>query len=127
MLLYGSDMDETRTPLETNINWTVKFDKEDFIGKEALLKEKKEGIKERLVGFELLERAIPRHGYSIFRDNEKVGIVTSGTFSPTLQKSIGLGYVKADFAGSDNNDFHRSFSNRCPCGFVSSRSGIAGG
>ncbi|GAH83471.1 unnamed protein product, partial [marine sediment metagenome] len=76
MLLYGNDMDETKTPLETNIAWTVKFDKEDFIGKEALLKQKEEGIKQRLVGFVLLERGIPRHNYPILKDKERIGTVT---------------------------------------------------
>ena len=98
MLLYGNDMDETRTPLETNIAWTVKFNKEDFIGKEALLKQKEEGIKEKLIGFELIERGVPRHNYPILKDKERIGTVTSGSFSPTLKKGIGLGYVKTDFA-----------------------------
>ncbi len=98
MLLYGNDMDETRTPLETNIAWTVKSDKENFIGEEALLKQKEEGIKQKLIGFELLERGIPRHNYPILKNREKIGIVTSGGFSPTLKKGIGLGYVKTDFS-----------------------------
>jgi len=98
LLLYGNDMDETKTPLETNIARTVKFDKEDFIGKEALLKQKEEGIKQRLVGFELLERGVPRHNYPILKDKERIGMVTSGSFSPTLRKGIGLGYVKTDQA-----------------------------
>ena len=98
MLLYGNDMDETKTPLETNIAWTVKFGKEDFIGKEALLKQKEEGIKQRLVGFELIERGVPRHNYPILKDKERIGMVTSGSVSPTLKKGIGLGYVKTDQA-----------------------------
>ncbi len=98
MLLYGNDMDETRTPLETNIAWTVKFNKKDFIGKEALLKQKEEGIKQRLIGFELLERGVPRHNHPILKNKEKIGTVTSGSFSPTLKKGIGLGYVKTDFS-----------------------------
>ncbi len=97
MLLYGNDIDETKTPLETNIAWAVKFNQEDFIGKEALLKQKEEGVKQRLVGFELIERGIPRHNYPILKDGKRIGIVTSGSFSPTLKKGIGLGYVKADF------------------------------
>ncbi len=102
MLLYGNDMDETKTPLETNIAWTVKFDKENFIGKEALLKQKEEGIKQRLVGFELIERGVPRHNYPILKDKERIGTVTSGSFSPTLKKGIGLGYVKTNFAKEGN-------------------------
>jgi len=102
MLLYGNDMDETKTPLETNIAWTVKFAKEDFIGKEALLKQKEEGVKQRLVGFELIERGVPRHNYLMLKDKEKIGTVTSGSFSPTLKKGIGLGYVKIDFAKKGN-------------------------
>ena len=102
MLLYGNDMDETKTPLETNITWTVKFNKKDFIGREALLRQKEGGIKQRLIGFELLERGIPRHNYSILKNKERIGIVTSGGFSPTLKKGIGLGYVRTDQAKEGN-------------------------
>ncbi len=93
-LLYGSDMDENANPLEAGLSWTVKLDKEDFIGKEALQKVKAEGTTRRLVGMVLEGRNIARHGYKIFKDGEEVGFITSGSYSPTLGKSIALGYVK---------------------------------
>ncbi|MBU0762897.1 MAG: glycine cleavage system aminomethyltransferase GcvT [Candidatus Altiarchaeota archaeon] len=94
LMLYGNDIDEKTTPLEAPLTWTVKLDKNDFIGKEALLKQKNAGVKKKLVGFELTEKGIPRSGYELAADSEKIGYVTSGTYSPTLKKSIGLGYVK---------------------------------
>ncbi len=96
-LLYGNDMDETTNPIEAGLSWTVKFDKWDFIGKEALLKVKEEKPKRKLVGMILEGRNIARHGYKIFKDGEEVGFVTSGGYSPTLEKSIALGYVKVPY------------------------------
>lgn len=96
-LLYGNDMDETTNPIEAGLSWTVKFDKGDFIGKEALLKVKEEKPKRKLVGMILEGRNIARHGYKIFKDGEEVGFVTSGGYSPTLEKSIALGYVKVPY------------------------------
>lgn len=98
LLLYGNDIDDNTTPLEAGIAWTVKFHKEDFIGKEALLSQKASGVKRRLSGLELLERGIPRTGYSILADSKKIGYVTSGTFSPSLQKPIAMGYVESNYA-----------------------------
>jgi len=96
-MLYGNDIDDTTTPLEAPLSWTVKFDKGDFIGKEKLLEQKEKGVKKKFVGFEMIDRGIPRHGYKIFVDNKEIGHVTSGTFSPTLKKNIGLGYVDVKF------------------------------
>src|SRR3989338_1265938 len=76
LLLYGNDMDETITPLETTIAWTVKFNKGNFIGKEFLLRQKKRGIEEKLVGFEMIDRGIPRQDYLVFKRNEMIGKVT---------------------------------------------------
>lgn len=91
--LYGNDIDDTTSPLEAGLGWITKFTK-DFIDSDKLLKQKEEGLKSRLVGFEMKERGIPRHGYSILdADGNKIGNVTSGTQSPTLNKAIGLGYV----------------------------------
>ena len=98
LLLYGNDIDDNTTPLEAGIAWTVKFHKEDFIGKEALLSQKASGVKRRLVGLELLERGIPRTGHTILVDSRKIGYVTSGTFSPSLQKPIAMGYVESNYA-----------------------------
>lgn len=97
-MLYGSDIDETTTPLEAPLGWTVKFDGGDFIGREALLKQKTEGVARRLVGFETAGRAIPRHHYAILAAGRRVGAVTSGTFAPALRRPIGMGYVPPGLA-----------------------------
>ncbi|WP_103927647.1 glycine cleavage system aminomethyltransferase GcvT [Petrotoga sp. SL27] len=97
MLLYGNDMDENTTPLEAGLKWTVDFDKE-FIGKEVLLKQKEEGIKRKLVGMEIHDKMPVRHGYEIYKGNEKIGLVTSGVKSPTLGKNLALGYVSKEFS-----------------------------
>jgi aminomethyltransferase len=91
--LYGNDINKTINPLEAGLGWIVKFDKGDFIGRENLLKIKEKGPKRKLVGFESLSRGIPRPGQEIHGDNKKLGFVTSGSFSPSLRKGIGLGYV----------------------------------
>jgi aminomethyltransferase len=91
--LYGNDIDQTTNPLEAGLGWITKLDKPDFIGKEALLKIKTAGLKRKSVGFEMLEPGIPRHGYKVFKDGQEIGLVTSGTQSPTLNKGIGVAYV----------------------------------
>ncbi len=93
MPLYGNDIDDEHNILEAGLNWVLKLKKANFIGKEALLKIKKEGIKRKLVAFELTGRGIARKGYNVFIDNEQKGVVTSGTFSPFLKKAIGMAYV----------------------------------
>lgn len=95
--LYGNDIDQTTNPLEAGLSWITKLDKGDFIGRDALLKVKEEGVSRRLVGFEMEEKAFPRHGYKIFAQGQQVGHVTSGTFSPMLEKGIGMGYVARGF------------------------------
>ncbi|MFD2518880.1 glycine cleavage system aminomethyltransferase GcvT [Salinimicrobium flavum] len=96
--LYGNDIDDTTSPIEAGLGWITKFTK-DFINSEALKAEKENGPKRKLVGFELDERGIPRQGYDIVDDNGKViGVVTSGTMSPSLEKGIGMGYVPTDVA-----------------------------
>ena len=97
-MLYGADIDETTTPLEAPLGWTVKLDKGEFVGREALARQKREGVRRRLVGFEVLERAIPRHGYPLRAGGAPVGRVTSGTFGPWVGKSIGMGYVGVEHA-----------------------------
>ena len=97
MCLYGNDIDEDITPLEARISFVVKFDKDEFIGKEALLKQKEEGLKRRRIGIKMLERGIPRKGYGIYKNGEKIGEITSGTFSPFLENGIGMGYVKIEY------------------------------
>ncbi len=98
--LYGNDIDETTNPLEAGLGWVVAWDKGDFIGKQALAAAKEKGVSRRLAGFKMLERGIPRHGYPIQRGGEEVGVVTSGTMSPSLGEAIGMAYVRADLAGA---------------------------
>ena len=98
LALYGNDIDDEHTPLEAGLGWIVKFDKPSFTGKAALEKQKAEGVKRKLVGFTLTDRGIPRHGYPILADGKQVGVVTSGTMSPTLGTPIGLAYVPAELA-----------------------------
>ncbi len=96
--LYGNDINDTTSPIEAGLGWITKFSK-DFINAEALAKEKERGADRKLVGFELNERGIPRHDYDIVDGNgNTIGIVTSGTMSPSLNKGIGLGYVPSVFA-----------------------------
>ncbi|MDH5414604.1 MAG: glycine cleavage system aminomethyltransferase GcvT, partial [Flavobacteriaceae bacterium] len=96
--LYGNDIDDTTSPIEAGLGWITKFTKE-FTNSENLKKQKEHGTGRKLVGFELDEKGVPRHGYDIVDGNgKKMGIVTSGTMSPSLKKGIGLGYVPAVFA-----------------------------
>jgi aminomethyltransferase len=96
--LYGNDIDETTNPLEAGLGWVVKPAKGDFIGRAAIEDVRARGVSRKLVGFEMLERAVPRHGYRILKDEVDVGAATSGSFSPSLERGIGLGYVRADLA-----------------------------
>jgi aminomethyltransferase len=96
--LYGSDMDDGTTPLEAGLAWVVKLDKGDFVGRDALVKQKEAGVPRKLVGFTLTDPGIPRHGYPVLQDGRKVGDVTSGTKSPSLGTSIGLAYVPTALA-----------------------------
>jgi aminomethyltransferase len=96
--LYGNDIDDTTSPLEAGLGWITKFSK-DFTSRDLLETQKKEGVSRKLVGFEMIEKGIPRHGYEI-KDQmgEPIGFVTSGTQSPSLGKAIGMGYVRTAFA-----------------------------
>jgi aminomethyltransferase len=100
--LYGNDIDDTTSPLEAGLGWVTKFNKE-FTNSEALQQQKQAGVERKLIGFEMIDRGIPRHDYLIVdADGNTIGKVTSGTQSPSLQKAIGLGYVKNEFAKEDN-------------------------
>lgn len=101
--LYGNDIDDTTSPIEAGLGWITKFTK-DFPSKEKFAKQKAGGPEKKLVGFEMIEKGIPRHGYEI-KDftGAVIGNVTSGTQSPSLGKAIGLGYVRANFAAIDTN------------------------
>ncbi len=98
MSLYGHELDINTNPLEAGLGHFVDLDKKEFIGKDAIERIKKEGIKRKLVAFHMLERGIPRHGYKISKNGEVVGKVTSGTMSPTLKESIGLGYIEKEYS-----------------------------
>lgn len=95
--LYGNDIDDTTSPIEAGLGWVTKFTK-DFVNADGLKAEKEAGPKRKLIAFELTERGIPRQGYELFNQNEEaIGVVTSGTMSPSLNKGIGMGYVLADY------------------------------
>jgi aminomethyltransferase len=96
MRLYGNDMDETTTVIEADLGWIVGWKKEKFVGSDALKHQKAEGTTRKLVGFEMLERAIGRHGYDAYAGGNKVGVVTSGTQTPFLKKAIGMAYLPID-------------------------------
>ena len=101
--LYGNDIDKTTNPIEAGLSWITALTKSDFIGKDALLEIKKNGYTQQLISFAMEERGIPRHGYEIFVDSQKVGIVTSGTQSPKLKIGIGLAYVNKPFHKTGQN------------------------
>jgi aminomethyltransferase len=103
--LYGNDIDDATSPLEAGLGWVTKFSKE-FTNSAALQQQKQEGIRQKLVGFEMIDRGIPRHDYEIVdADGNNIGRVTSGTQSPSLQKAIGMGYVKNEFAKEGSEIF----------------------
>lgn len=97
-LLYGNDISENTTPLEAGAEWVVKYSKESFIGKEAMLKQKNTGVSRQLVAFKMLQKAVPRNACSISYGDQEIGVVTSGNFFPHKQQGIGMGYVKPSFA-----------------------------
>ncbi len=98
--LYGNDIDDTTSPLEAGLGWITKFTK-DFTNSETLRKQKEEGVKRKLTGFEMIDRGIPRHGYTLHDESgNEIGVVTSGTQSPSLGKAIGMGYVEKGFSAA---------------------------
>jgi glycine cleavage system T protein (aminomethyltransferase) len=96
--LYGNDISADTTPLQAGLGWIVKLNKGDFVGRAALVRERREGVKRRLVGLEMIDRGVARAHHPLLADGEVVGEVTSGTVSPSLNKSIGLGYVRTEQA-----------------------------
>lgn len=98
MALYGHEIDDNTTPWEAGLDWTVKLDAGDFIGRAALVEQKERGVARRLVGFEIEGRGIARQGHHVVAGGENVGAVTSGTWSPTFEKAIGLAYVPVALA-----------------------------
>lgn len=116
--LYGNDIDDTTTPLEAGLGWITKLTT-DFVGKAPLEKQKAEGVTRKLVGFELLERGIPRQGYDITDANgTAVGTVTSGTMAPSLNQGIGLGYVPTEMAAPGTTIYIQIRKNRVPAQVV---------
>ena len=108
--LYGNDINDTTSPIEAGLGWITRFSK-SFVNSEALELQKKNGVERRLIGFELIDRGIPRHDYPITdAEGKEIGIVTSGTQSPSLQKAIGMGYVKSEFA-REGNEIYISIRN----------------
>lgn len=105
--LYGNDINDTTSPIEAGLGWITKFtDTKNFINKAALLKQKQEGVQRKLIGFELIDKGIPRHDYEIVDGSGKViGNVTSGTMAPSVQKAVGMGYVKTAFSAPDSEIF----------------------
>ncbi|MFZ7945375.1 MULTISPECIES: glycine cleavage system aminomethyltransferase GcvT [Bacillaceae] len=100
LALYGQELSPDISPLEAGIGFAVKLNKEaDFIGKAALKQQKENGLSRKLVGIEMIDRGIPRHGYAVYSGDELIGEVTTGTQSPTLKKNIGLALIKTDFTG----------------------------
>ena len=93
MRLYGNDIDETTSVLEADLGWVVGWSKGDFIGRDRLLEQKEKGVERKLVGFEMLEPGIARHGYPVLDRGRRVGVVTSGTQTPFVKKAIGMAYV----------------------------------
>ncbi len=96
--LYGNELSEDITPLEAGLGFFVKLDKPNFIGKEVLVKQKQEGLKRKIVGFEMEGKGIPRHGYDVFADGKQIGFVTTGYYSPSLKKNIGLAMVDIEYS-----------------------------
>ena len=110
--LYGNDINDTTSPIEAGLGWITKFTKE-FTNSENLKKQKEEGVTRKLMGFELIERGIPRHDYEIVDANgNNIGIVTSGTMAPSLGKGIGMGYVTTEFAAVDSEIFIQIRNNK---------------
>jgi aminomethyltransferase len=91
--LYGHELDEETTLLEANLGWIIKFDKGEFLGRDALLQQRAQGVRKKLVGFEMIDRGIARDGYRVWVEGQEAGRVTSGTHAPFLKKSIGMAYV----------------------------------
>jgi len=98
MALYGNDIDNTTTVLEAGLGWVLKLEKGNFNGRDVLLKQKEQGLKRKLVGFEMVDKGIARHGYDVVKGGKKIGYVSSGSHAPFLQKAIGLAYLPSEMS-----------------------------
>ena len=104
--LYGHEIDDKTNPYEAALGWAMKPLAKDFIGKAHILKVKEMGLKHKLIGFKMLERGIPRQGYELkMADGQKIGWVTSGTHSPTLDEPVGIAYVETEFSPEHSQFF----------------------
>jgi aminomethyltransferase len=118
--LYGHEISDSISPLEAGLGFFVKLNKENFIGKAALEKQKEKGIAQKIVGFEM-SKGIPRHGYEVFDGNEAIGYVTTGYYSPTLKKNIGLALINATFAKMGNTIEIQVRKKRMPATIISKK------
>ncbi len=109
--LYGQEISESISPLEAGLGFFVKMNKESFIGKEALAEQKANGLKRKLVGFEMVDRGIARSHYEVFANGNNIGFVTTGSYSPTLKKNIGLALIDAKYA-TEGNEIEVSIRNK---------------
>jgi aminomethyltransferase len=100
--LYGHELEEDISPLEAGLAWVINLDKDDFIGKDVLVKQKEAGIPRRRIGLVLQEKGVPRQGYKLFDGDTEIGFLTSGGFAPTLDKGVGMGLVKASYVKPEN-------------------------
>jgi aminomethyltransferase len=98
MSLYGHELGDEISPLEANLGWICKFNKGEFTGRDKLIELKENGLKRKLVGFEMIDKGIARDEFDVYIDDKKVGVVTSGSPAPFLKKNIGLAFVPAEFA-----------------------------
>ena len=107
--LYGNDLDDTTSPIEAGLGWITKFvDGKNMIARDILEKQKSEGVTRKLIGFELVEKGIARHGYEIVnKSGEIIGVVTSGSMAPTSKKAIGMGYIKPEYSALESQIFIR--------------------
>jgi aminomethyltransferase len=117
-MLYGNDIDDTTNPLEAGIGWTVKLDAGDFTGRDALRRIKEQGLTRRLVGLEAAGRRVPRHGMEVLANGAPAGLVTSGTFSPSLERAIAMAYVAKESAANGTGLEVVAGTARIPCRVV---------
>jgi len=111
--LYGQDMNEDITPVEASLGWSIpKTKQEDYNGKQKILSQIENKPEKTLIGFKMLDRAIPRHDYEIYANGEKVGVVTSGGISPTLQENIGMGYVNSSISRTPGTEIEIMVRNK---------------
>lgn len=114
--LYGNEIDDNTNPYAAGLGWVIKPTAKDFMGKSMILAAREKGLPEKLIGFKLLDKGIPRHGYELFdQANQKCGVVTSGTHSPSLNESIGIAYLRNDLCNEGSTFFVDIRGKKVPC------------